>query len=90
MKFLRRLWNQIEGPPHISGGGDDIDEVDEDLAEEMPDAHEDVASLERAEGSTTRIRSAEVKFEPDIGPFEDAEHAHDEAEAEQAPPDVKS
>lgn len=90
MKFFRSLLNRLEGPPHIAGGGDDVDEVDDDLGEEMPDAQEDVDSLERAEHGVMDVRSAEVKFEPDIGPFEDDEHSHDEAEPEQAPPDVKS
>lgn len=34
-----------------------------------------------------RVRSAEVKFDPDIGPFEDAETAHEGAEPERTPPD---
>ena len=52
----------------------------------MPDAAEDVDSLVRAEGGRERLRSAEVKFHPDIGPFEDAEHAHEGTEPEGTTP----
>ena len=86
MSLLTRLSNLVAGPPHISDGGDDAAEVDDDLDEEMPDAAEDVGSLVRAEGGRERLRSAEVKFRPDIGPFEDAEHAHEDTAARGTPP----
>jgi len=85
VKFLDRLRSLFEGPPHISAGGDDVAEVDDDLAEEMPVAQEDVDSLERAEDASGDVR-VEPSFQPDIGPFENAEHEHDEPEPS---PDVK-
>lgn len=84
MSFFAWLRNLIEGPPHISGGGDGA-EAEDDLDEEMSDAAEDVDSVVRAEGGRVRIRSAERKFQPDIGPFEAAEHEDDDSEPEASP-----
>jgi hypothetical protein len=90
MSFLDKLRNLIAGPPRYDEAGDAGAELDADLAEETPAAHEDweqtLQDERRASLGAGQI-AEEIKLQPSLAAFEEAEEEEEKKDSEWARPD---